>query len=359
MKNQINQKLWALLGSVVLASLAACGVGGGGGTTAVTSSYSANCSNGTIQTSTVSQSAAQAACPASTTVPAGTTVATSQYTSTSVQSAMFAQINSLRATCGFPAVQENTLLDQAAQNHAQYMIANGGLITDTETQGNPGFTGVTGQDRADALGWPSSVYAGAGDVGYYTNATLSNTQYGQNLVAAWATGVYHQTMIAFPGKLFGLGVAQTTYAGFPQLAAGGMIGQLNTTPGTLHTFPCAGVTGLPYAMLGEVPQPPNVVGTMFGSPAWGTAQSVWSDNANDVVLITSASMIPAGGSTSVALNILTSLNDSNHLVWQSYSTAYPTSPLTPNTTYNVTLTGTLNGAPFNLNYSWTSGSTVG
>lgn len=90
-------KLAALAAALSLTSLlAACG-GGGGGSTAPTSST----------TSTA----------ASSTIPAGTTQATPTYAAGSAQLAMFTTINAYRQQCGFPALQQNTLLDQAAQNH--------------------------------------------------------------------------------------------------------------------------------------------------------------------------------------------------------------------------------------------------
>lgn len=315
---------------LMTALLAACGGGGGA-------------SSGSTTTST-------------TTVPSGTTLTTSQYASGSVEAAMFSAINADRQMCGFPVYQENTLLDQAAQNHTVYMLDNGGTITDFETQGNPGFTGVTGQDRAEYVGWPTGVSTGTGSAGYYTNATLTSTQYGDALVAAWASGVYHQSLLVDPMSLTGLGVSQTTYNGYPQLAASLMIGEfVNTMSASASpmTFPCQGATGLPYENGGgETPTAPGVTG------AFGTPVSIVG-NPSDVIRISSGSMIDLANSASVPLQALDSSTDPNHVLPAYVGVVYPTSPLTANTQYSVTISGTVNGTPFSRNFTFTTGSTVG
>ncbi len=65
-------------------------------------------------------SVAAAATAVSGTLPSPT------YATGSVQLALFSQLNQDRTECGFPALQENTLLDKAAQNHAAYNVANEG-----------------------------------------------------------------------------------------------------------------------------------------------------------------------------------------------------------------------------------------
>ncbi|HWV05760.1 CAP domain-containing protein [Ralstonia sp.] len=147
----MTQKLSLLAYTLACAlSLSACG----GGNDATTSAGAGTPANGT---------------PSSPTQSVPGTVAMPQYASTSAQLAMFNAINQYRAQCGFPALQENTILDEAAQAHAKYEGLNS-VVADTETQGNPGFTGVTGADTAATFGWPAGVFTGRGDAGFY-NAT--------------------------------------------------------------------------------------------------------------------------------------------------------------------------------------------
>lgn len=291
-------------------------------------------------------------------VPTGTTQTTPTYSAGSAAAQVFTSINAYRTQCGFPAYKQNTILDQAATNHADYMMANGNVITDDEVQGNSGFTGVTGQDRANALGWPAALYAGASDTGAtYTNATLTQAEYGQSMVDAWSVGVYHQVTLTMPVDLIGVGIAQTTLNGFPEVLGGVELGASSTalvqitTPNNPLTFPCQGVTGVPYEGVNEVPAAPNTSG------AWGTPVTVMG-NPTDVITLTSATMLAAGASNPITLNIITKANDTTGLIGPYQAVAYPSAPLLPNTTYSVNLTGTVNGAAFTRSFTFTTGATI-
>ena len=171
-------------------ALSACG---GGGSSSGSSSGTSSNNNGSSST------------PAAST-PTSANTSTPQYTANSAQLAVFNTLNQQRQQCGFPAFVENTQLDQAAQAHASYMGQNSGLITDTEVAGNPGYTGVTYADRAVHFGFPgSAVYTGGASAGFYTNATLSETAYGQQIVNEWLGGVYHVAVAALPVTEIGVG----------------------------------------------------------------------------------------------------------------------------------------------------------
>lgn len=340
----ITCKKTALAAALAMTTLlAACGGGGGG---------SAATSSGTSTSSTSSTSTTASSQPTVT-----GTQSTPTYATGSAQLAMFTAINTYRQECGFPALQQNTILDQAAQNHASYMAQNGGTVTDEEVQGNPGFTGVTGQDRANALGWPSSVYAAAADAGYSGSATTPSAV-GQQIVYSWAAGVYHQAAVIGPEALAGYGITSITITSngtqYPFYLAGTEIGQAvdQIAPsGAPLTFPCQGATGMPYAEYGESPMPPNA-NTPFGTPV--TVEG----NLSDVIVLQSGMMTAPNG-TVINLNVLNSSNDPNKLLGAYEAVAYPTSPLTANTQYSVTLTGTINGAAFSRNFSFTTGNVVG
>ncbi|MFM0027493.1 CAP domain-containing protein [Paraburkholderia madseniana] len=315
--------------------VAACGGGGGG-------------SSGS---STGAAPATGASAPASSTATSSN-VTTPQYAAGSAELAAFTLLNQERQQCGFPALVENTQEDLAALNHAKYMSSNGGLVTDTEVAGNTGFTGVTYANRATAVGYPSNVYVGGVSAGYYTNATLTNTQYGQNLVYAWLSGVYHIGIASWPVTSAGVGVNQITFNGYPQIQGSMIVANLQpmTTSGPL-TFPCQGTTGIAYEGGGETPTPPNTSG------AFGTPVSV-TGNPSDTIVLTSGTMTPASGPV-ITLNVLNSASDPNKLLPAFEGVAYPTSPLSPNTTYTVSINGTYNGTAFSRNFTFTTGNVVG
>jgi hypothetical protein len=64
--------------------------------------------------------------------------------------------NELRAAIGAPAVRSDDRVTAAAQKHAEY-LARAGAIGHEETEGQPGFTGVTVRDRLAAQGYTGAT----------------------------------------------------------------------------------------------------------------------------------------------------------------------------------------------------------
>jgi len=342
---------------LMAAALVACG---GGSPDASSAGAGASNNTGSGNAGSTGSSGSSSGSSLTTTIPTGTTHITATYAFGSAEAQVFSSVNAYRSQCGFPAYQQNTILDQAAANHAKYMVANGGTVTDEEMQGNPGFTGITGQDRADALGWPSAVFATAADAGLWTSDALTPAQYGHSLVDQWSVGVYHQVVITLQANLIGVGAAQTSANGLAGALGGVELATNSATPSPITsssaaplTFPCQGVIGLPYKSVSEQPAPPNV-----SADGWGTPVTVMG-NVGDVVTLSSATMLAAGDSNPITLNILTKATDTTSLIGQYQAVAYPANPLQPNTSYSVNLAGTINGTPFTRSFTFTTGSTVG
>ncbi|OBR54077.1 CAP domain-containing protein [Paraburkholderia tropica] len=313
-------------------ALAACGGGGGGG---------GDSSSGTNNSSTGS------------TAPSASTgnVTTPQYAAGSVQLAMFNQLNAYRQQCGLPALVDNTILDQATQAHAQYEADNN-VVSDSETAGNTGFTGALYVDRAVHAGFPSGISVGGASGGFYTGQTYTADQLATQLLAGWFGGVYHSGVVMGPAVSVGFGEVEKATAGATQAWYAVSVTGSATLSNAPLTFPCEGVTGVPYSEVGgEVPTPPNTSG------AWGTPVAVVG-GLNDVVRLTAASMVDSSG-TNIALQLLDSSNDTNKVLQPYQATAYPAVPLAPNTKYTVTLSGTINGTSFSRSFSFTTGNLVG
>lgn len=324
-------------------ALAACGGGGDGGTT--TGSTSSNGGGGTTST------------PATTVTG---TVSTPQYAASSAQLAALTLLNQYRTQCGFPALQENTVLDQAAQAHAKYMGLNN-AISDSEASSNQGFTGASYVDRAVAAGFPSSVLGVGVSGGFATTTSSFSAQVaGQQFVYALLSGVYHSIVGAYPVNTVGIGEyeTQTTVGSYTYTQSWDSMSLYNTQAQAISngplTFPCQGVTGVAYkSTSGEIPTPPNV-----SSSGWGTPVVVTGNPGADKVLLTSATMADTSG-TVINLQILNSTNDPNKLVQPEQAVAYPSSPLQPNTQYSVNLSGTINGTPFTRSFTFTTGNVTG
>ncbi|MGF6265353.1 uncharacterized protein YkwD [Paraburkholderia youngii] len=326
MKKKISA-LTALSFAAAALGLAACGGGGGGGSSSTGAATSASAPS-------------SASSPTSASSPVTGTQSTPQYAANSAQLAMFNQVNAYRQQCGFPAVQENTVLDQAAQAHAMWEGLNN-AVADNETAGQQGFTGVTYFDRAAHFGFPSDAFGGGVSAAYWTAAALSETQYGQTLVNSWLTGVYHAPIVLTPITKMGVGEYETSLNGFPAAWASLTIADTSIqqlTPGAPLTFPCQGVTGVAGTAHTETPTPPNTTGP------WGTPVVVMG-NATDTLVLTSGTITDPSGKV-INLQLLYSANDPNKLLQPYQAVAYPATPLAANTTYTVNVSGTQNGKPF-------------
>jgi len=326
--NHKNISALTALSFAAAVALSACGGGGGGGSSAAGAA-------------TPASAPGSASSPSSASSPVTGTQPTPQYASGSATLAMFNQVNTYRQQCGFPAVQENTILDQAAQSHSMWEGLNN-TVADNETAGQQGFTGVTYLDRAAHFGFPTTNAIGGGvSAAHWTASALTETQYGQLLVNQWFTGVYHAPVVLTPVTKIGIGEYETSLSGFP--AAWGSATLEDTsiqqlTTGAPLTFPCQGVTGLPPKAHTETPTPPNTSGP------WGTPVIVMG-NATDTIVLTSGTMTDPSGNV-INLQLLYSANDPNKELQSYQAVAYPTTPLAENTTYTVNVSGTQNGTPF-------------
>lgn len=328
------QKNFKLSMAAIAASLlvAACGGGGGGG----------------------SSDASPAAPTSGASTPATTTPAnltTPQYPADSFHLAAFNLLNQQRQQCGFPALQENTALDQATAAHAQYLATNN-VFTDTEVAGNPGFTGVNFTDRAAHFGYTATNGSVGVSGGFYTPATWTETQYGQQSVYGLISGVYHIMIAASPTNTVGIGKVATTYNGFPEeYYALNLTNYQQVTTNAPLTFPCQGTTGVAYSAGGETPVPPATSGN------WGTPVAV-AGNPTDTIVMQTGTMTDSSSHV-IALQVLDSAKDPNKILPSWMGVAYPTTPLSPNSQYTVSLTGTINGVAFSRTFSFTTGNIVG
>ena len=307
------------------ALLSACG-GGGGGSTSTNTASSGGTSTGSG------------------------TLTSPQYTAGSPELAAFNQLNTERQQCLFPAVSENTLLDQAAANHMAYMQDNA-YVGHNETSGNPGYTGATPQARAQYVG-----YATAGGFAGELNGEFTTDVGGSLSVVAFTSVPYHEALFFTPTNDFGmtyntvtLGPSATYYV--PEITTGyeGTAPALSSSP---LTFPCQGTTGVDYeSAQAESPAP---LGINTQTNPIGTPIAVIG-NITDTIVLSSGQLTGPGG-TVINLDLLDSANDTNHEMQPYEASAFPASPLQPNSSYSATITGTINGTAFSRNFSFTTGN---
>ena len=345
MKNNKRNKITLALSLSMTALLAACGGGGGSSSTATTGTSSASSSTSS-----------------STGSSGGTTqgnvgsLSTPTYAAGSPALAAFDQLNQMRQTCTFPQLAENSLLDKSVANHWNYVNLNGGpnFVNHYETSGNPGFTGVTPENRAAYVGYP---YNGLGEV--ITDA--STNVGGAASITSLGSTPYHATLLF--GDLAEIGIvyqqlgsaAGSYYEFIADMGAQTVSPTAPTISGAPLTWPCQGATNVERENLsGESPTP-----YVNGAPAnnvagsWGTP-IVIEGGASDTITLSSVSV--TGPSGNVPVSFYDSANDPNNDLAASMAFAIPNAPLAATTTYSVVASGTINGTPFSRSFSFTTGN---
>ena len=324
-----NPFLWIAISSAIV--LSACGGGSGGGSASSTP---------TASSSSTTTATAQANVG---------TLSSPQYASGSYQLSAFQQLNNMRQQCGFPVLADNSLLDKAAQNHTNYMIANN-VYGHYETQGNPDFTGVTPGDREAAVGYPM---ASAGEVFAYGLTT------GTAAITGLASIPYHTVVLFSDTAEEGMGFG-TMQNGTDIFVTDFGNQSVSPTAPTISsaplTYPCSGLTGVERQNTATEDTPPYI----NGAPAknvpgsWGTPIAV-EGNLSDAITLTSVSVTGPNGAA-VPVSFYDSSDDPYNTLTPSDAFAIPNAPLAATTTYSVVASGTINGTPFTRSFSFTTGN---
>jgi len=287
------------------------------------------------------------------------TVPTPTYPAGSPALSAFNAINAARLAYGVGALAQNTQLDTAATNHANYMLdgflsGNYTVVGHTEVATNQGFTGVTPDNRIQAAGYKPLIDGET--VAYFISETGVASDPGVVSVNNWLSGPYHRfgvldtyreiglsdattSAIANSGGLTNLFVADygvSQSAGASQLPASTWIG----------VWPLNQAIGVNYGAAGESPNPiTSANGACYGYP-------VSIQIANGLTLsTTSFTMIETVSGATVAVQLSTYTTDVNPSLARLNS-AYiiPLKPLKLGTQYTVNFVGAGASA---INMAWT------
>jgi uncharacterized protein YkwD len=250
--------------------------------------------------------------------------------------AAFDRLNQIRLSAGLGMLAQNASLDQAAQAHADWMVANDSFEHE-ETAGTPGFTGAHWWLRAEALGY---VPVGGEEV------MSSGAATGAAAVDSLVNTLYHRAgMLAFEPVDVGVGwsSAKATNVSTP------LVIDL-TRPGTDATralgqtaqswiqgvaiWPLDGASGVPTHLGLESPNPvPSQDVSTLGTPA-----SLTMDPDQTIQAI-SFIMTNAATGAVVPTSLITNQNDTTQLIPPSFMAIVPLVALTPNALYRVTFSG--------------------
>lgn len=325
----------------------------------------------------VSITAALAACGGGTEIPAYngntyvptngatplvTSVPTPSYAANSEELAAFNLLNAERQRCGFGLLAQNTHLDQASQAHADWILING-VASHTETQGTPGYTGNASEDRIAATGYAQIGQFDSQDDFGAKSGSANKTGFGAITVRDLLNAPYHAASVLDGFKELGISVRSSAEISVPYTSA--IIAQFNPAykyvdgrqqpaAGTLRTYPCAGATGVARQLTNEMPNP--VPGRDLMTTPLGSTISLQA-NEGEILDITSASMIEVGSGHPVTLRTpVTAANDPNGRLTSNKGYVSADATMNPNTTYQITINGAVNGAPFSRTFSFVTGS---
>jgi hypothetical protein len=346
----LNKPIFISALFVLLSGLTACG--GGGSSDGAASGGSSNAYQGSVLPHV------------SVTIPAAS------YAAGSAELGGWTVLQQARVLCGFGALTQNSKLDAAARLHARYLtsisIASGvSELTHYETvTADPFYTGYSPWDRTNAQGYGYQVAeileASVWDYDI-SNPPVFPTmeQRGVNSMRSLMNTVYHLSGAMYDGAEVGFGAdiqtKPTGSARHEEYRFGSINGYQNASISvgnrTVVTYPCQGSTDIPSSFIpaNESPNPfPSMTST---SPPVGPPIYIKVDH-EQVLVVTTHSVVRQDG-TVVPSALINNSNDPAVPKKITYNEAFviPSSALSPGTTYNVSIEGTVNGAAFKRSFA--------
>lgn len=258
----------------------------------------------------------------------------------------FNWINYRRSQVGLASLARNSLIDQAALGHSEYLRTNN-TVSHDQLAGKPGFTGARLGDRLAQAGYvinERNSYA----YGEVIAGAANNS--GFYLAEELITAIYHRFVIFEPiFKEGGTGavVSPSGYSYFTaDFAANNGYGP-GLQAGQIVTYPVSGQTKVAtsFSSDNESPDPvPNqdIVGYPISVHA----------NINGMLSVTSFTVRQRGAASDLTVRLLK--KDIDAQTPESAASIIPLAPLAANTTYDVSFSGRLNGAAVARNWSFTT-----
>jgi uncharacterized protein YkwD len=266
--------------------------------------------------------------------------------------AAFNRLNEVRLSAGLGMLAQQALMDQAAQAHAEWEVANN-VYGHVETAGTAGFAGVEWWDRDEALGYTPAT--GGEDVssGYAAVAAVN----------AFVNGAYHRiAILTFESVDVGIGrsTLNASHVSTPVVIdmavpqgdrARGLGQRAQASIAGAAIWPLDGSQGVATHMGIEMPNP--VPGTDVGLLGTPVSITVASSNA---IAASRFGITNLSTGAEVPTIVLDHASDPNGELPRYYIAAIPLGPLDPHTTYAVAFSGRvtsdLPGASTDLVRNW-------
>ena len=317
-----------------------------------------------------------------------TAVVPATYVPGSAELGAWNVLSDARTLCGFdgsdPLVKlaRNPKLDAAALSHSKYLVdlsfATGdSILSHLETPGTPGFTGVYPWNRAVYQGYNYKALAEIleATVWDYTSAPVFPTmeERGADSMRILLNTVYHLSGAMYEGADVGFGAyLKTTMINATTWREEYRFGSLNgfedtsrhITLGTnkVATYPCQGSSNIPPKFLPADESPNPFLGTGYASAIVGPPIYLKVDAPQLITVNPLSSSITQNGMT-VPFVVMTHSNDPNEdptngepYIHPNEAFVIPTVALNPDTSYLVTLNGTINNVAFSRSFTMSTGS---
>jgi len=337
----------------VVAVLIACGGGGGGAEVA-----SAPPVSNIVTTAPGGTDLAQQ-------VSSVATAAGTNHGYSGEELAAFNLLNAERGRCGFGKLMPNAALDVAAKGHADWSLINN-FIGHYQTANTPGFTGISPENRMTAAGYSKNGSFSGQDESVTMQKSSNKSGFGATSVRQLLNAPFHAASLLEGWRDVGISVRNDIDVSSTAAHGARVMIQINPAypsstgpqlpaPDEVLTYPCAGTTGVEYALRNESPNP--VPERDLSKNPLGSSIQVML-RAGQTLTISSAQMTNVATGAAVALRTPVTSDNSPH---QGYLRAHQgfvsaDTPLTPLTTYDVTLRGTNNGTAFVKSFAFTTGS---
>jgi hypothetical protein len=295
----------------------------------------------------------------------------STYAADSAELGGWMVLQQARVLCGFGELTQNTRLDAAALSHSRYLnsisIASGtSELSHYETvTSNPYYTGYNPWDRTSSRGYGTQVAeileATVWDYDTSNPPTFPTLkERGASSMLSLLNTVYHLTGAMYEGADVGFGAdiqtAATGTARREEYRFGSLNGyqtrRITLGAGQFATYPCQGSTNIPpvFVPANESPNPfPSMTSSSqtVGPPIYIKA------DAGQVLTVTTHSLSKSG--VAVPTLLMDKANDPHREVGANEAFVVPTSALSPYSTYQVNVTGTLNGTRFTRSFTMSTG----
>lgn len=255
----------------------------------------------------------------------------------------FNWINYRRSQIGLAPLVRNSLIDNAALGHSNYLNINS-VVVHNQVKGKPGFTGETLYDRLSAAGYGVTSVWGEVIAGMATN---SGFYMAENLI----TAVYHRFLIFEPVfKEGGAGAAVNSsgYAYFTTDLAGNSRYGPGLPAGQIISYPFNGQLKVATSFSSDEEEPDPVPNQdVVGYPI-----SVHA-NFDATLSVTAFTVRQRGAGADLTVRLLTKGTDPVNTS-RSVAAIIPLAPLLAATTYDVSFIGKVNGADVTRSWSFTT-----